>query len=196
MSFDLEKDGLCIIPIKPIYTTDEVNLIWKSIDQFESKVYTIDKYRRDLWNINHPLFDKTSQRFKDIDEIVGKIIKDKNIVRKSIGLLPLLPGGEPGVWHRDIIELFDGMDTLKLPNFYYTVFIPIDGINQATQFVLGSHISRDIAINPIPIKHSPNEMIIMNGKLIHRGGVQQDKRLLMYIIYCKTWYDEERFVEF
>lgn len=165
----LTRDGICKVDIDPIFSADEVKLIWNLIDEEKlvSKVYKIDQYRKDLWNISNPLFDKNSERFKYIDNQVNQVIKDKTIVRKSIGLLPLLPGGKPGVWHRDIITLFDDEShTLSLPNFYYTVFIPIDVKNQATDFVLGSHWPEYKKSNYVyqTITHNINEMIIMNGK--------------------------------
>lgn len=86
-----------------------------------------------------------------------------------------------------------------LPDFYYTVFIPLDATNKSTEFVLSSHRTRTselYQLNYVTIEHDKTQMLIMNGKLVHRGGLQHENRMLLYMIYCPLWYAEEKYIEF
>lgn len=158
------------------------------------------KGRQDMWHIDLPL--TIPEEVKNVLDIVMKV----EYKQSSIGVLTLDANtNHMGRWHRDVMPLFklnvdpDVNDkyTLELPNFYFTVFIPLTQCrkeNGATEMLLKSHVSDEKNVITIA-EGNPGDVIIMNGKLLHRSvpNVSDLDRDLLYIIYCAKWYDEEKF---
>lgn len=216
----LDKHGVKCVTLHPFITKEQTLKLWELVPRTGSytetrtkspveshKTYKIDENRFDLWDISllNDLIPST------IDDLVLNNIGPTScsLVRKSCGLLPLLKEQRScGKWHRDIIPLFNQysqdpneseLHTLLLPDFYYTVFIPLHLTNKSTDFVLSSHRVRASDIHTLSystIEHDKTQMLIMNGKLVHRGGMQDADRLLMYMIYCPMWYAEEKYINF
>jgi hypothetical protein len=207
----LEEHGVTCVTISPFITPELLERLWNLVNfqrhDKTHKLYEIDAHRFDLWDIAF----LTQSIPTEIDDLVLKHIGPLSctLVRKSCGILPLLKEEScPGKWHRDTIPLFDQFTsdpveseyhTLMLPDFYYTVFIPLDVTNKSTEFVLSSHHTRASELhqfNYVTIEHDKTQMLIMNGKLVHRGGMQNENRMLLYMIYCPVWYAEEKYIEF
>lgn len=113
-----------------------------------------------------------------------------------MGLLPVdARWAEPGKWHRDCEPLFrDGIDT---PDFYFTVFVPLDRGGGATECILGSHRLTTEAAAALPysiVECAPGDVVVMNGRLIHRGGANHSdsRRRLLYEVWAAPWFDEAR----
>ena len=205
----LSKDG--IVLLKNIINLDELENIRKYA---RSMRYTGDKFdtvikdkhnhivfakgRQDMWPINLPL---------TIPTIITDLL-DHNMhceyKKSSIGALILDKNtNHTGKWHRDVLSLFTNGDmiyndifTRNLPNFYFTVFMPLTNSvkeNGATEVLLGSHNSANKIL--AVAEGSPGDVMVMNGKTIHRSvpNMSNTDRDVLYIIYCAKWYDEEKF---
>ena len=119
----------------------------------------------------------------------------------KVGALPSVGKSDAGPWHRDIYSLFDNEQIdVSLPDFYFTLLIPLVPVNQengATEFILGSHKQAfsDVEKNNLP--HSqpdaqPGDLVLFNGKILHRGreNLSDAERPVLYIVYKKKWYND------
>lgn len=208
----LESDGVVKIPnvmnleeLKNIaqyarentYTGDVYDTV--IIDKHKHILFSPD--RQDMWNIDLPLTMP-----KIITDLMARSLKAE-YKKSSTGVLTLDPNQfefyKPK-WHRDILPLFkvgnyyenDYYTIHNIPDFYFTVFIPLTPCTKesgATEMLIGSHKSDNgkLAI----AEGSPGDVIVMNGKTIHRGAVNKsfDDRDVLYVIYCAKWYDEEKY---
>lgn len=156
-------------------------------------------------NINYIVFNKGQQDFWDLELKLPDLKPIENIIEKviktpyklsSIGALTLdAKTKSTSKWHRDTMPLFtvgtaaeNDEYTLRLPDFYFTVFIPTrDVIGGATEFSIMNHSARGFV-------HA-GDAIIMNGKTLHRGRDNDSEvdRNMIYLIYCAAWYDEKKF---
>ncbi len=137
---------------------------------------------------------------------------DCALVLKSVGVLPVAAGCHTfGRWHRDSEPLFrygssdpivqDEMHVKRTPDFYFTSFVPLHRMaagSGATECVLGSH-RMTVAEASRPDARlacaacEPGDIVIINGKLIHRGASNPSphQRDLLYMVWTATWFDEE-----
>ncbi len=154
-----------------------------------------------------------------INEIIQKVIRTTSRL-KTIGLLSLNAQTHTyGRWHRDTPQLFkysiyDSVDDLiindyqniRLPDYYYTVFIPCTNItrnNGPTEVIAGSHkisvieAKRKMGINRNYLICNVGDVIIMNGKLLHRStpNFTDNNRDIIYLVYSAPWFDESSIKE-
>jgi len=200
-----------------IYMGDQTDTV--IIDDHKHIVFA--KGRQDTWpipvNITIPKFineligntvDYGEVRECERSEVSEAKTKSSNLAewlkRSSIGALTLdKKTHHMGKWHRDIMPLFNigstkenDTYTVSLPDFYFTLFIPLTPCNRqngATEMIIGSHIGIN---GPLAVAEcEPGDLIVMNGKLIHRAtpNFSDVDRDMLYIIYCAKWYDEEKF---
>ena len=209
----LAKDG--IVSIKKIMNIDELEEIRKyarrtmytgdAVDTLikdKHKHIIFAKGRQDMWHIDLPL---------TIPQIIKDIIHMNmhcEYKQASIGVLTLDKNtNHTGKWHRDVLSLFtkgshldNDIFTRDLPDFYFTVFIPLTTSlkeNGATQVLLGSNHDDNCNDNKSlsVIEGYIGDAIVMNGKTIHRSvpNMSGTDRDVLYIIYCAKWYDEEKY---
>jgi ectoine hydroxylase-related dioxygenase (phytanoyl-CoA dioxygenase family) len=164
-----------------------------------------DEWRTDAWPC----------AFVSNTDVVQQVIQSAAgcpLVPKSTGILPLKPGCPTfGRWHRDTAPLFhwdtvdlyrrDAENTTKLPDWYFTVFTPLDVCDAASgaiEYVVGSHRADLTAAAKRPRGHlacAPGDAVVMNGKLLHHSAPNScaAMRRLIYSVWTTPWYAEERF---
>ena len=205
----LVKDG--VVSIKNIMNLDELEEIRKyarrvmyngdAVDTLikdKHKHIIFAKGRQDMWHIDLPL--TIPQIIKDIIRINMRC----EYKQSSTGVLTLDKNtNHTGKWHRDVLSLFtkgshldNDIFTRDLPDFYFTVFIPLTTSvkeNGATQILLGSHNSDNNSLSVI--EGYAGDAVVMNGKTIHRSvpNMSDIDRDVLYVIYCAKWYDEEKY---
>jgi len=121
------------------------------------------------WGFHIGIFSKPEFYFPSpIKELVTKGI-ERDCYRVS-GSLPLFPGTGAGDWHRDTKPLFSDYSLdVKLPPYWYTLFIPLDDIseeNGTTEFILGSHV-QDFTDHP---SHLPKSQFQVKKRICNFYG--------------------------
>lgn len=179
-----------------VYAGDKTDTV--IVDDTGKKHIIFAKGRQDTWNTERIQWDFP----KRITEILNRVLK-VDYKMGSKGVLTLDANtNHTGKWHRDVVPLFkigsakaNDDFTILMPDFYFTVFIPLTKCtkeNGATEMLLGSHVgdSGKVAV----AECEPGDVIIMNGKLIHRGmpNTTNENRDVAYVICCAKWYDEEQ----
>lgn len=120
----------------------------------------------------------------------------------SCGTLPTYPGAEAGAWHRDINLMFgnEALD-LSLPDFYYNLLVPLDEVSadNGTEILLGSHKLVQERVPECPsgaVEASPGDVVIFNGKVVHRGrpnaGPRAKDRSLLFVVFAARWFEQGR----
>jgi hypothetical protein len=207
---ELDKNGFTIIPNvfskKSIFDLNkEHETYWRAfkrtfvanrngVGYFRGRmVLFLEKGRYDL-DLDFGIF--RSKRFLEnttIKHIVNNTIKTNYI--SYAGSLPSVPNSKDGSWHRDVYSLFEDekLET-SLPVFYLTVLIPlvdIDANNGATEFIVGSHKGGKSGKRVI-VEAKSGSAIICNGMVYHRGRANKSntERHMLYIVYCKKWYND------
>ena len=120
------------------------------------------------------------------------------------GALPSMSSSANGPWHRDTYPLFSNDDhgyvTTGLPEFYYTILIPLVKLtkeNGTTEFIVGSHkktyqqaVSENLPHFQADVE--PGSVIVFNGKIYHRGRENKTDvdRPVLYQVYHKKWYND------
>ena len=149
--------------------------------------------------------------FDTYTSLIAEVTGLKTLVCKTVGLLTVGANcQEYGRWHRDASVLFelrydeaenDKLNVQQTPNFYYTMFVPLDDLDPLTgnggpEFILGSHVRgldhyKDS--KPVAMPACAGDVIVMNGKTIHRGTPNRsDKpRNMLYGVFAPPWFDEE-----
>ncbi len=188
-----------LIYIPNYLSEDELNPLDKIIFDIRTNMIFNESNNIGEININS---DNINHKFKyiahqsgryDIWNIAKTIKKPlilNNLIQKSIGCLFLNAHTfTHGKWHKDTVELFECTQNSSLPPFYYNMMIATSDINidnGPTQFLI------DNIIYWVPMKRG--DAIIFNGEVIHRGSsnISNQNRDLIYAIYTKSWYDEEK----
>lgn len=156
----------------------------------------------------------TAQIFNEIAKPIVNIIKylsPRIDFRYYWGAIPSLSGSGPTDMHRDVYPIFndlagdydiDHLD-ITLPPYYFTVLIPLVQItpeNGPTQFIKGTHkkpVVREVEKEPIyaPLL-SPGDVVIFDGRLLHRGSANQSKeeRMVAYLTFVANWYHDQTFM--
>lgn len=120
---------------------------------------------------------------------------------KAAGALTALGEAEVGDWHRDTGEGLFGDEAvdLYLPDYYFSALFPLDetSAEQGTEFVLGSHKIPSSQLDNQPRKiaaGNPGDLLIFNGKMVHRGrpNAKKTSRTLGYLVYTAKWYEQGR----
>lgn len=175
-----------------------------------------DEWRADAWPC------RFATQWDGINTLM-QAVADCDVVRQSVGVLPLRPGCPTfGRWHRDTTPLFrwggnakvtelpdwyadsvqqDAQNVSKLPDWYFTVFTPLDvcdASSGAVQYVAGSHKATLVEASRLPrgrIVCAPGDAVVMNGKLLHRSAPNPcaATRRLVYSVWSPPWYNEARF---
>jgi hypothetical protein len=124
--------------------------------------------------------------------------------RSSGGALSTTGVAAHGGWHRDPGTLFeDEKLDMAIPDFYCTMLMPLDPTpleRGPTEFILGSHRktvpelceSGEGALRIAAACADPGDVILFNGKILHRGRANMsDKgRGVLYVSHTKVWYDD------
>ncbi len=165
-----------------------------------------DEWRADAWPC------RFATQWDGITTLL-QAVADCEVARQSVGVLPLRPGCPTfGRWHRDTTPLFcwggtadslhqDAQNVAKLPDWYFTVFTPLDVCDApsgAIQYVAGSHRADMYQAPSLPrgrIVCAPGDAVVMNGKLLHRSAPNPcaATRRLVYTVWSPPWYNEARF---
>ena len=141
---DLQKDQVIQYPtwiqnirnISDPINNNECNVI----NQNNRIIIIHNKGRKDI----SPIYDLVDLQLETkVEEILNKIMKCQ-FVCKSKGVLTLDKDTDSfGKWHRDTPFLFlDDDQNIAVPDYYFTVFIPLNNItnkNGPTQIIPGSH---------------------------------------------------------
>lgn len=144
--------------------------------------------RQDLWDVS-PWVDLVVPA--EVERRLQRASPSVRLVRSSMGVLPLRTDRH-GPWHRDVVPLFG--DALNVPDFYWTLFVPLTAVKPeagSTQMVLGSH--RGLELGLVDPVLDAGDLLIMNGKMLHRSTPCPQRRDLLYVIYCAHWYNESKF---
>lgn len=151
------------------------------------------------------IFAETVKPIKKIIEEISPLIDFKYYW----GAIPALGGSGPTDLHRDVYPLLNnttGNDLndldIRLPPYYLTVFLPLVQItkqNGPTEFIKGSHQRPIVNFGQEEIYApllSPGDMIIFDGRTLHRGSPNQtkDERIIAYITFVANWYHDQTFI--
>lgn len=162
-----------------------------------------DQGRIDFSNIQDLINFKI---LSEIEDVIDKVMKCRWEC-KTIGILTLDKQiTSHGKWHRDTGQLFKYSEdlyqsdymNLGVPDYYFTVFIPLTDIrtdNGPTEVILGSHklsVNDARMMNRMYLLANCGDVIIMNGKLLHRGtpNFSDENRDVIYLVFAASWFDE------
>jgi len=204
---DLYREKVSEYPvwIKNIRSAIETYKFQKPEVIHEDKRHLIlhNKGRIDLWPVEGLIDLEISST---ILTIIGRVIKC-HWKCQSQGVLSLdKQTTDYGKWHRDTSQLFNFSENLQtsdfmnasLPDYYFTVFIPLTDISintGPTEVILGSHqmtVNDAQSANKSYLSANCGDVIIMNGKLLHRStpNLSDLNRDLLYMVFTASWFNE------
>ena len=148
----------------------------------------VDRYMRRLLN-------------EEIEPIISNHLKHITSRKKYVsGILPVTGTEQAGIWHRDAYDLFNDPPPSSLPPWYITCLLWLnDDSDIPTEIIAGSHLDPrsvvDITTSAqiVTITPKAGQVLIMDGRLVHRGGVGTTDsaiRKMAYMTIHPFWYDE------
>lgn len=203
-----ERTASVLERLEPRARADAVDCpLVRHFDEFNGHAILHSPERRDIWP-----WDAVCPGADQVGPYLSRLTGLSALVCKTVGLLSVDAGCKTyGRWHRDSSQLFEiapdavanDAANVVLPDYYFTVFFPLDALepnegNGVPEFITGSH-RQGIGHYLTGSHHvaqprcSPSEMIIINGKLIHRGTPNRagGARRVLYAVFAPRWYDEE-----
>ena len=153
----------------------------------------------------------TADIFRDVAKPIDQLIKELSPTidfRHYLGRNSIACRVSPTDMHRDVYPILntaEGYDLddidIMLPPYYFTVLIPLVEItreNGPTEFIKGSDrkkFAADIQQEIYAPLSSPGDMIIFEGRTMHRGASNNSnhERLIAYITFVANWYHDQTF---
>ena len=177
------------------YTVPETGVVY-DVAKHSDKRYDISVDGQMHYAMEHVLTT-------ELQDVLADYLKHITVPLKYVsGILPTIGTDDSGLWHRDTYELFETLHSSKLPPWYLVCLLCLNEENDApTILIPSSHhdprsvdaIASSADTTMLCIRPKIGQMLIMDGRLVHRGGAgveQTAVRKMLYTTISPSWYDD------